>query len=270
MDPYFSEYYQLKLGRNLHTSLVVEEIQFIHFWNDVQTVFPWFLAKIWVVKPSREPHVRCAYRQTTAITFILRINALPFPLCWHISDGGRADFIFLLQSSSCQNAAFPSPLTLPAAPSLEITHRRASPLSPPPASLHLFSSLHQRKGGWGCVDRAAGLRRARPWRKMRNPDRDPFPSVTIPPRCSVSLPLRFARLGQSAGVWPPQSALSIPACLQLVSSDRSLLIFPRGVRVRHEPFSLQRTSDRGSLWKNTRSGHPVGPQCLFDTKSLHV
>lgn len=45
-----------------------------------------------MVNPSREPHVWRAYGQTTAITFIFRIN--PFPLCWHISQRGRARFYF--------------------------------------------------------------------------------------------------------------------------------------------------------------------------------
>lgn len=63
----------------------------------------------------------CDVRTATVITFIFRINTLSFPLCRHFGREGEAHFIFFSPpKSSCQNFAFPSPLTA-STPSLEIT-----------------------------------------------------------------------------------------------------------------------------------------------------
>lgn len=84
-------------------------------------------------------------RQTAVITFILRINALPFPLCRHISQRGRVwgFYFFFSRAQAVQILPLPHPWRF----TLEITHR--------------------------CAVR---LRRTR--RKMRNPDL--FLSITIP------------------------------------------------------------------------------------------
>lgn len=77
-------------------------------------------------------------------------------------------------------------------------------------------------------------------RKMRNPDL--FPSVTVSLRCSVfSLARVYSPHTVRGCVATSKHISSIPACLQLVSSDRWLLIFLHGSRVRHEPFSYCRT-----------------------------
>lgn len=80
------------------------------------------------------------------------------------------------------------------------------------------------------------------------------------------LQLEFIHLIQSVGVWPPQSIFSIPACLQLVSSDRWLLIFLRGVRVRHEPYSYDHIV---KLQKTLEKGHLVSAQLFINPQSLY-
>lgn len=94
-----------------------------------------------MVNPSKDPCVRCAYGQTTAITFIFWINALPFPLCWPI---------FIFSSPELKLSKFCLSFTPDAAPALEITHHHASAFTF--ASLHPFFPLLGEKGGWRCAD----------------------------------------------------------------------------------------------------------------------
>lgn len=59
-----------------------------------------------------------------------------------------------------------------------------------------------------------------------------------PSRATVALSRALFYLAeQSAGVWPPQSIFSMPACLQLVSSNLWLLVVLRGVSIKHRLFS---------------------------------
>lgn len=142
-----------------------------------------------------------------------------FPPCW-----------FYFSSPELKLSKFCLSFTPDAA--LDITHPRASPLSLP--LLHFFFSLlRQRKEKWRSVDWCVCG-----FCEHEEDEESRLWSVTVSLLCSVFLSLSFTRLVQSRGVWPPQSIFSIPACPQLVSSDRRLLISPHGVRVRHEPFSL--------------------------------
>lgn len=98
--------------------------------------------------------------------------------------------------------------------------------------IHFFSSfLCQGKEGWRSVD----------WCVCDVRARGRWGSQTLICQHPALLP-RFLSLGlvQSRALWAPQSIFPIPACLQLVSSDRWLLILPHGARVRHEPFSPHR------------------------------
>lgn len=197
----------------------------------------------------------CNVRITTPITFIFRINTLPFPLCRHISQRGEAHSIFSSCGSSCQNAAFLSPLTLPSAQSLEITPLPCLSAFTPPC-LGFF--LWQRG-----EDDGLSTERPSAVRAEVEDEESRFWPVAVCHR--LALLQRFPSLGYSphtvCGVWPPQSIFSMPACLQLVDSDHWLLISLHGVRVRHEPFSsgrtvkLQPTLEKYFQWISVQSLH---------------
>lgn len=165
----------------------------------------------------------CNLRTTTVITFILRISTLQFPLARHISHWVKTAFIF--SNSSCQNFAFPSPLTTP---SLKITHRRASYLS--------LALLRPEGGGlrsvaWGSL---CGARRAGRW------------GIQIPVcHCLAVLHFSLAWLSLAAGVWPPQSA---PSVSRLSSAPR---LGPLSVNLPARDEGQKQAVFLQLRWKNT-------------------
>lgn len=180
----------------------------------------------------------CDVRTATVITFIFRISARPFPLRLHILQQGRGCFFcFYFFFSSLKLSKFCLSFTPNAAPaqSLKITYHRDSPFRSPcmgSASFLYFCQRREDDSLW--TERPSAV-----WDKEEDEESRFWP-VPVCHRLALLqrfLPLDFIHLIESAGVWPPQSIFSMPACLQLVGLDRRLLIFLHGVRVRHEPFS---------------------------------